>query len=411
MSEPIANPGSAPSQSKKNPIVVLGQVATPFFFFSPFFAFWSCAIVALSAGVVGLTSALLLSNDLENAVTVVAKFMPGDFDVEYTSPWAGANVLPMAVEENNRWEMRTWEHLKNLSKNDPAAGIHFQNTRVYRRDKDAPTEAAPNFYDSLFAKDPWYKTMFEEYRELPADEVPAGHDSGCEFTSVCINTQIFLPWLVSRCVKNGVTFKRAVVNHVTDAATFAPRVHEGSAPVVVVNATGLGALKLGGVEDQSMVPARGQIVLVRNEAPHMVVTSGTEDGGAEVCYIMTRAAGGGTVLGGTYDKGNWDPNPEPNIAVRIMKRALEVCPQLVAEGKGIEGLDVIRHGVGLRPLRTKGVRIETEKIPLKDGHGEVTVVHNYGHAGWGYQGSFGCAERVVELVSEIRRQHAPAAST
>jgi D-amino-acid oxidase len=29
------------------------------------------------------------------------------------------------------------------------------------------------------------------------------------------------------------------------------------------------------------------------------------------------------------------------------------------------------------------------------------VVHNYGHAGWGYQGSYGCAERVVELVDEI----------
>lgn len=46
------------------------------------------------AGVIGLTSALLLSRDPENVVTVVAKYMPGDYDIEYTSPWAGANVLP-----------------------------------------------------------------------------------------------------------------------------------------------------------------------------------------------------------------------------------------------------------------------------------------------------------------------------
>lgn len=46
------------------------------------------------AGVIGLTSALLLSRDPENAVTVVAKHMPGDYDIDYTSPWAGANVLP-----------------------------------------------------------------------------------------------------------------------------------------------------------------------------------------------------------------------------------------------------------------------------------------------------------------------------
>jgi D-amino-acid oxidase len=42
----------------------------------------------------GLTSALLLAKDKQNVITVVAKHMPGDYDVEYTSPWAGANVLP-----------------------------------------------------------------------------------------------------------------------------------------------------------------------------------------------------------------------------------------------------------------------------------------------------------------------------
>ena len=62
---------------------------------------------------------------------------------------------------------------------------------------------------------------------------------------------------------------------------------------------------------------------------------------------------------------------------------------------GQGGLDVVRHGVGLRPAREGGVRLESERV---DG---VWVVHNYGHAGWGYQGSYGCAERVVELVDEI----------
>lgn len=273
---------------------------------------------------------------------------------------------------------------------------------MYRRDKDAPEYPSSNFYDALFAKDPWYKTMFDGYRELSADEIPAGHDSGCEFTSLCINTQIFLPWLASRCLANGVVFKRAIVKHVADAAAFASGSSSSSSPpTIVVNATGLGALKLGGVEDQSMIPARGQIVVVRNEAPYMIATSGTEDGGVEVCYAMTRAAGGGTVLGGTYDKGNWDPTPEPNIALRIMTRAVELCPEL-AGGKGVAGLDIVRHGVGLRPLRTKGVRIEAESVASPDGAGSVSVVHNYGHAGWGYQGSFGCAERVVELVKEIQ---------
>jgi D-amino-acid oxidase len=41
-----------------------------------------------------LTSALLLSKNKGNKITVVAKHMPGDYDVEYASPFAGANHSP-----------------------------------------------------------------------------------------------------------------------------------------------------------------------------------------------------------------------------------------------------------------------------------------------------------------------------
>lgn len=58
-----------------------------------------------------------------------------------------------------------------------------------------------------------------------------------------------------------------------------------------MNCTGLGAAKLGGVEDQNVIPARGQIVLVRNDPGMMCSTSGSDDGDDEVCYIMQRAAG------------------------------------------------------------------------------------------------------------------------
>lgn len=47
-----------------------------------------------SAGVSGLTTALLLAQDESNQITIVAKHMPGDYDIEYASPFAGANFLP-----------------------------------------------------------------------------------------------------------------------------------------------------------------------------------------------------------------------------------------------------------------------------------------------------------------------------
>lgn len=76
-----------------------------------------------------------------------------------------------------------------------------------------------------------------------------------------------------------------------------------------------------------------------------------------------------------------------------MKRCVELCPTLTG-GKGIEALDVIRHGVGLRPLRLNGTRIEKERL------GDTWVVHNYGHGGYGYQASYGCSMVAVRLVEE-----------
>ncbi|KAL7786315.1 ALG3 domain-containing protein [Trichoderma ceciliae] len=312
-------------------------------------------IVVAGAGVSGLTCALLLSRSKANKVTVVAKHMPGDYDIEYASPWAGANVLPMASEENSRWERRTWPELKRLTEEVPEAGIHFQKARVFRRVKD---EQASGFHpaDALFSTNPWYKSMLPDYRELSQDEVIPDHDSGCEFTSVCINTVIYLAWLVGQCSKNGVVFKRAVLVDIGDAKTLS---HTGQPANIIINATGLGSLRLGGVQDKAMAPARAQVVVVRNEYHPMIATSGSDDSPVEMTYIMQRAAGGGTILGGTYDMDNWESAPDPNIAIRIMKRAVQVAPGL-SGGKGIDGLSVIRHGVGLRPYRQGGARIEEE---------------------------------------------------
>jgi D-amino-acid oxidase len=92
-------------------------------------------------------------------------------------------------------------------------------------------------------------------------------------------------------LKSGVVFKRAVFKHISEAASTG--FHPCGRVDLVVNCTGLGAARLGGVEDKSVVPARGQIVVVRNDAGKMMDISGTDDGADEACYVMTRAAGGG----------------------------------------------------------------------------------------------------------------------
>lgn len=231
-----------------------------------------------------------------------------------------------------------------------------------------------------------------QFQELPSSELSPELDNASRYTSVCINTAIYLPWLVGQCRKNGVVFKRASMKHITHAASLH---HSGQKASLVVNCTGLASKTLGGVLDDKLYPVRGQIVVVRNDPGPMLVTSGTDDGDDELIYIMTRAAGGGTILGGSYQKNQWDPLPDPNLAVRIMKRAVAAHPGLVEKGKGIEGLDVVRHGVGLRPAREGGPRVERARVE------GVEVVHNYGHGGSGYQASFGCAGSAVKLVEEV----------
>ncbi|KAJ5454489.1 D-amino-acid oxidase, partial [Penicillium daleae] len=306
-------------------------------------------IVIIGAGVAGLTTALLLSRKSGYKIVVAAKHMPGDYDIEYASPWAGANYMPVSVggTEAAKWDEDTWGPLAELAQNYPEAGVHFQDCEIHSRAKDVGSATA-SWFSELLSPTPWFSKTVPNFRSLPKEALGPGIDSATVFTSVCINTAIYLPWLVSQCLGNGVVFKRATFKHIRDAS--ASDVHPSGQVDLVVNCTGLMASKLGGVEDRSVVPARGQIVVVRNEAGKMLDVSGTDDGEDEACYVMTRAAGGGTILGGSYQKGNWESQPDPSLAIRIMKRAVAMCPALT-DGKGIEHLDVIRHGVGLRPVR------------------------------------------------------------
>jgi D-amino-acid oxidase len=192
-------------------------------------------------------------------------------------------------------------------------------------------------------------------------------------------------------VKAGVIIKRGILSHIAEAGSF----HASGHAHVVVNCTGLLASTLGGVMDANVYPGRGQIVLVRNEPGVMVTVSGTDDGSEEATYIMQRAAGGGTILGGCLQLGSWESQPDPNLAQRIMQRSIDLCPSLVPKTGKVTELSVIRHGVGLRPMRTGGPRVDRENIQ------GIQVVHSYGHGGYGYQSGWGSAWEVEKLVLGI----------
>src|SRR5206468_6660062 len=64
-------------------------------------------------------------------------------------------------------------------------------------------------------------------------------------------------------------------------------------------------------------------------------------------------------------------------------------PRFFARLDGFEDR-IIRTVVGLRPFRSSGFVVRTEKL------GEKTVVHNYGHGGGGITLSWGTSELAVD---------------
>lgn len=173
---------------------------------------------------------------------------------------------------------------------------------------------------------------------------------------------------------------------------------------IVVNCTGINARFLGGVEDKSVYPTRGQTVLVR--APHIThtITVGSDDADAsketsvekseKFTYLIPRSSGI-LILGGTFQEGNWETRVDSATTDDIIKRCIALCPEIAVDGV----VDVIESRVGLRPTRIGGVRLEGCLVKRKDG--DLMLIHNYGHGGYGFQSSWGTAESVLAIAQQF----------
>lgn len=138
-----------------------------------------------------------------------------------------------------------------------------------------------------------------------------------------------------------------------------------------------------------MIVCEGQTCLVRNPVEE-TITRQNEDGSWSFC--IPRPLDGGTIIGGTKEPGDWNPNPLPETRERLLANAKKWFPFTPESGGQF---DIIRDVVGRRPAREGGMRIEVEK--LNDGK---RVVHAYGAGGRGFELSRGVAEDTVTLMLE-----------
>eukprot|EP00057_Strongylocentrotus_purpuratus_P004128 XP_003728090.1 PREDICTED: D-aspartate oxidase isoform X1 [Strongylocentrotus purpuratus] len=157
---------------------------------------------------------------------------------------------------------------------------------------------------------------------------------------------------------------------------------------VIVNCTGIGSRFLA--NDDSVEPVRGQVMKVH--APWILGYNryrGDPGSGADKHHIYPRQDD--VTVGGTAQLGRWDTEVDPEDAKQIWERACKVVPSL-------KSAKIIKHWVGLRPQRSKGVRVEAETMTY--GSDKVKVVHNYGHGGCGITLHWGCAQDAAKLVQK-----------
>lgn len=107
--------------------------------------------------------------------------------------------------------------------------------------------------------DPFANRELMNLQTIPiSPSIANGSSTPDENFLLSVNPLVYLPWMKTQLEERGVTFIRKKLRSIEEAAELA------GPNGVLVNATGLGARSLIGVEDIKVFPKRGQTILVEN---------------------------------------------------------------------------------------------------------------------------------------------------
>eukprot|EP00095_Tigriopus_kingsejongensis_P011740 maker-scaffold613_size124221-snap-gene-0.32 protein:Tk11740 transcript:maker-scaffold613_size124221-snap-gene-0.32-mRNA-1 annotation:"d-aspartate oxidase-like" len=228
----------------------------------------------------------------------------------------------------------------------------------------------------------FWSDIVYDYHRMPADDLRRrGYDpdkfDAQYFTSYVFEAQIALPIFYENLKAKQVQFISKRLSSEDFKSLCRKQTYD-----YIVNCCGAGAKDLFG--DDEMEPVRGHVVRVEAPWIHSMMTLGQD-----VYIIPTRQ---GVVLG-TVDRPNeWCVDPDPAETALILEKCQALCPSLV-------GAKILNDWMGLRPLRKSGARLELEHF--QHGTGELSkVIHNYGHGGSGLTLCIGCANEVVDIISQ-----------
>ncbi|ABN68145.2 D-aspartate oxidase [Scheffersomyces stipitis CBS 6054] len=337
--------------------------------------------VIVGSGIIGLYTAynLLLRGVSPREITIVAEHLPGDESINYTSPYAGGNFSCITDDDPKTlfYDKHTYTNLSRLQKElggAPCGLDRYISTEYW------DTKPSKEKIESL-------ASYLQEYEIIDQMNLPMGVAYGIKFRSWNFNCPKFLLNFQKYLQEKGIRFIKRKLTHITQA-------YLTSSTKTVFNCTGIGAHKLGGVNDTNVYPTRGQVVVIK--APHIVenVMRWGED---YATYIIKRPySKDQLILGGYMQKDNWTADTYKHETEDILKRTTELFPKILADnpyGNDLKDLEILRVVSGLRPSRYGGVRIEKSLVE----HNKY-LVHNYGASGYGYQAGLGMGYEAVRLA-------------
>ncbi|XP_029045131.1 D-aspartate oxidase [Osmia bicornis bicornis] len=328
-------------------------------------------VAIVGGGIVGLTTALQLQNELRNAqITVFAT----DFDNTVSHVAAGlfrigSSYSGPTEKITKEWIQNSYEYYDNIRKTKEAPLAGITTISGYMFANSSPETVKSHWIEDLV---PIYRRATEEEFNL----VGGGWKYGSFFTTLLTECKLHLPWARKQLQDNGTKLIVRKLNSLKEL-TFNWN--------LIFNCTGLGARSL--CNDRHLVSMRGQVLKVK--APWMK----TFFYGEVDTYIIP-GFNGVVTLGGSrnFDSENMKVCPYESAAIR------ERCENVVPALKKAE---LLREEVGLRPHRTQNVRVEAEWITNEDS--KAILVHNYGHGGYGVCTAPGTTKYAIHLAKEMHK--------
>ncbi len=248
-------------------------------------------VAVIGSGVMGLTTARLVQES-GFPVTIYTAALPPDT----TSAVAGGQVSPFGhyreSEVTPAWMAQfqaamsySWKRFQTLVGDH--YGIRWLPTYEETRGRVIPND--------------WMNKYYANARLLRPEEHPFPMSRVMTFDTMYVETPRFMAWLAEEVLKAGGTIRLRRFETLADVATLSE--------TLVFNCTGIGAKQLIG--DDILTPVRGQLAVLQPQ--HEVRYAFAGNAG----YIFPR--GDGILLGGTFERGEWDATPQPEDIARILR--------------------------------------------------------------------------------------------